>query len=71
MIDNENKVTIDTENKMRAHLKIFKLKATKQGLTKFQLYPAFCTYYEKHKEKFGLPKFQVLDLACEILVEED
>lgn len=62
---------IDTVEKMKVHLKILKKKLLKEGCDKFQLYPMFCLYYDKNKEKYSLPKMQILDLACEILIEED
>ncbi|QIW89749.1 hypothetical protein PQE71_gp067 [Bacillus phage Izhevsk] len=62
---------IDTVAKLKVHLKLFKSQALKAGATQFQLYPMFCTYYDKNKDKYGVDKFQVLDLACEILIEED
>jgi hypothetical protein len=64
-------MNIDTVEKLRVHLKIMKKQMLRQGADKFQLYPMFCLYYDKNKEKYSLPKIQVLDLACEILIEED
>lgn len=62
---------IDTEKRLEVHLKIFKKRLLKEGVDKFQLYPVFCMYYEKNKEKYQLPKWDILNKACEILVEED
>jgi hypothetical protein len=61
---------IDTVEKLKVHLKIFKSQLKKQGATDFQYYPMFCIYYEKNREKYALSKEQVLDTACEILIEE-
>lgn len=61
---------IDTPKKLEVHLKILKKRLIKEGCGKFELYPTFCTYYEKNKEKYQLPKWDVLNMACEILVEE-
>lgn len=60
---------IDTVEKLRANLKILKMKLLKAGCDKMQLYPMFCVYYDKNKERYQLPKEQVFDLACEILIE--
>lgn len=62
---------IDTIEKLKVHLKMLKKRLLKEGCDQMQLYPIFCLYYDKNKEKYHLPKFQVLDLACEILIEED
>jgi hypothetical protein len=62
---------IDTVEKLKAHLKILKMKLLKEGCDKMQLYPMFCLYYDKNKEKYLIPKVQVFDLACEILIEND
>lgn len=62
---------IDTVGKVRVHLKILKLLFLKQGADKFQLYPMFCLYYDKNKERYSLPKEQIFDIACEIFIEED
>lgn len=62
---------IDTTEKLKAHLKIFKFKLLKEGCSKMQLYPMFCLYYDKNKESYLFPKWDVFDQACEILIEED
>lgn len=61
---------IDTTDKLRSHLKVLKFKLLKDDFDPFQLYPTFCIYYAEHKERYLLPKEEVLDLACEILIEE-
>lgn len=62
---------IDTPEKLKLSLKLFKSRLLKEGVDKFNLYPMFSTYYNKNIEKYDLPKGQILDMACEILVEED
>jgi hypothetical protein len=62
---------IDTEGKLRVHLKLLEKRLLKEGCDKMQIYPVFCIYYDKNKEKYPLPKEQVFDTACEILIEED
>lgn len=62
---------IDTVEKLRVHLKLFKKQALRVGSDSLQLYPMFCIYYDNNKEKYNLNKAQVLDLACEVLIEED
>jgi hypothetical protein len=52
-------------------LKILKFRLLKQGCDKMQLYPMFCLYYDKNKESYLLPKWDVFDLACEILIENE
>lgn len=59
---------IETEQRLETHLKVFKLKLNKEGYTDFQLYPMFCTYYERNKERYRLPKETVIEMACEILI---
>lgn len=61
---------IDTIAKLKAHLKLFKSQALKAGATQYQLYPMFYVYFDKNKHKYSLSKPQILDLACEILIEE-
>lgn len=61
---------IDTFEKLKVHLKLFKSQALKAGATQFQLYPMFCIYFDKNKHKYSLNKVEILDLACEILIEE-
>ena len=61
---------IDTEKRLEIHLKIFKKRLLSEGVNKFQLYPVFCMHYERNKEKYQLPKWDILNKACEILVEE-
>ena len=60
---------IDTIEKLKANLKVFKMKFLKGGCDKMQLYPLFCAHYDKNKERYQLPKETVLDYACEILIE--
>lgn len=62
---------IDSVEKLKVNLKILKKQLLKQGVNEFQLYPMFCLYYDKHKERYSLPKEQIFDIACEILIEED
>lgn len=62
---------IDSVEKLRVHLRLFKKQALRAGSDSFQLYPTFCIYFDKNKEKYILNKAQVLDMACEILIEED
>lgn len=62
---------IDTVEKLKVNLKILKKQLLKAGCDDFQLYPMFCVYYDKNKERYGLPKETVFDTACEILIEED
>jgi hypothetical protein len=64
------KMKIDTLEKLKVHLKILKKMFVKNGCEEFQLYPMFCLYYDKNKEKYKLTKEQVFDLACEIMIEE-
>ncbi|BCT30317.1 hypothetical protein BVAD3_39910 (plasmid) [Bacillus velezensis] len=61
---------IDSVDKLKVHLKILKKKLLHEGADKLELYPMFCLYYDKNKERYQLPKVQVLDVACEILIEE-
>ena len=62
---------IDTDKKLEVHLRILKKRFLKMGFDKFMLYPIFCMYYEKNKEKYKLSKWTVLNTACEILIEEE
>ena len=62
---------IDTPKKLEVHLKIMKKKLFEAGCNQYQLYPVFCLYYEKNKEKYQLSKWDVLNMACEILIEEE
>lgn len=62
---------IDTEAKLKAHLRIFKMRLLKEGCDKLQLYPIFCLHYQRNKEKYKMPNGKILDMACEILIEED
>lgn len=62
---------IDSIQKLRLHLKILKKKFLHEGVDKLELYPMFCLHYDKNKERYQLPKIQVLKLACEILIEEN
>ena len=62
---------IDTLKKLEVHLTIFKKRLLKEGCDKFQLYPMFCKYYSQNTEKYQLSKWDVLNTACKILVEED
>lgn len=61
---------ITTTDQLKVHLKVLKVKMIKQGYTDFQLYPAFCVMYNQNKERYQLSKEEVLNLACEILIEE-
>lgn len=61
-------MTIDTIEKLEAHLKIFKMKQKKNGAGEFDLYPIFCKYYTDNIDKYKLGSGIVLDKACEILI---
>lgn len=61
---------IDSEDRLRTQLKIFKHKCKNQGLDPLLYYPAFCEYYSKHKDTYELPDGVVLEMACEILIED-
>lgn len=60
---------INTEAMLKAHLKLFKYRLTKEGVTDFQLYPAFCAYYNQNRQRYHLPKETVLTMACEVFVD--
>lgn len=60
---------INTEARLRVHLKLFKRQCDKSGLDTMLYYPVFCEHYSKNQEKYDLPNGVVLDMACEILVE--
>ncbi|GEM_PF-4281631 len=62
-------MNIDSLERLSRHLKLFRMKLKKEGHNEMQLYPMFCVYYDKNKEKFQLSKEQVLESACEILIE--
>ena len=64
-------MVINTELKLKFHLKALKLKMLNQGMEDVMLYPTFCAYYDKNKNNYDLPKEVVLNMACEILIEED
>ena len=64
-------MAIDTEAKLRVHMKLLKNRLLREGCDKLQVYPIFCSYYDKNKEKYQLPKEQVLNMACEVFVETD
>ena len=61
---------IDSEVRLRTQLKIFKHKCKKQGLDPLLYYPAFCDYYSKHKDTYELSDGVVLEMACEVLIED-
>jgi hypothetical protein len=61
-------MNIDTIDKLKAHLKLLRIKLLREGYNELQLYPMFCLYYDKNKERYQLPKEQILDNACEILI---
>jgi hypothetical protein len=64
-------VVIGTTAKLRVHLNHFKNKLKESGVSKFNLYPAFCEYFRENRHKYNLPLETILNTACEILVEED
>lgn len=62
-------MAITTIDQLKIHLKVLRMKLVNNGITGYELYPQFCLYYAKNKEKYQLPKEVVLEHACEILIE--
>ena len=60
---------IDTKVKLKLHLMGFKKQCVKSGIDPLLYYPAFCEHYGKHSSNYTMSKYDVLDMACEILIE--
>lgn len=62
---------INSEIKLKLHLRQCKNAMKKSGIDNMMLYPTFCAYYDKKKQNYDLPKEVVLNMACQILIEEE
>ncbi|MEW4233473.1 hypothetical protein Q0N71_29365 [Bacillus thuringiensis] len=59
---------IDNVEKLRVHLKMFKKQCEKQNVNEFSIYPNFCVYLDKNKDKYDLPKETILNEALDIFL---
>jgi len=67
----EEAMYINSIQKLRIHLKVFKARLLKGGVDKLNIYPMFCKYYADNSDAYDLPMITVLNEAVTILLEED
>lgn len=62
-------IIYDTEEKLEKHLKTLKKLWLREGVNELNLYPQFCIFHQKNKEKYQLPKEIVLSMALDIFLD--